>query len=212
MDTPPGSTPADPLLARAAAGEREALGELLVRNLPQLEAYLRLQVGGALRAKESLSDLVQSVCVEALRDLDRFDFRGEGQFRHWLCKQALHKVINKREFHGAQKRDMAREVAMARPVSAGGSGVGSVMQCYATLCTPSRHAAGREELDRFEAAFDQLPEETREAITMRRIVGIEYDEIAKAMQKSEGAVRNLVYRGLARLSALLQPAPGSSSS
>lgn len=201
-----GDSNGDSVLARAKRGDREAVGALLVQNLPWLEAYLRLQVGGALRKKESLSDLVQSVCVEALRDLPRFEFRGEGQFRHWLCKHALHKVINKREFHGAAKRDMAREVALDRP-SAGGPG--SVLQCYASLCTPSRHAAGREELARFEAAFDQLPDDSREAITLRRIVGIEYDEIAAAMQKSEGAVRNLVYRGLARLSALLQSAPDS---
>jgi len=200
----------DSLFARAKAGDRDALGGLLVQSLPWLEAYLRLQVGGALRQKESLSDLVQSVCVEALRDLPEFEFRGEGQFRHWLCKHALHKVINKREFHGAGKRDMAREVDLDRPTAGGGPG--SVLQCYASLCTPSRHAAGREELVRFEAAFDQLPDDSREAITLRRIVGLEYDEIAAAMQRSEGAIRNLVYRGLARLSAILQPPAGSSSS
>lgn len=207
MNGPTHGSRSDSVLARAKRGERDALGALLVQSLPWLEAYLRLQVGGALRKKESLSDLVQSVCVEALRDLPRFEFRGEGQFRHWLCKHALHKVINKREFHGAAKRDMAREIELDRP-SAGG-GPASVLECYASLCTPSRHAAGREELARFETAFDQLPDDSREAITLRRIVGIEYDEIAAAMQKSEGAVRNLVYRGLARLSALLQPAPES---
>lgn len=188
---------------RAAAGDQQALGDLLVQNLPQLEAYLRLQAGAAIRSKESISDLVQSVCGEVLRDLPRFEFRGEGQFRHWLCKQALHKLINKREFYGAQKRDLAREVA---PVPRGDSlsDPGSVMQCYATLCTPSRHAAGREDLQRFEQAFDQLPADYREAITLRRIVGLDYPEIAQAMERSEGAVRNLVHRGLARLSALLQ--------
>tara|TARA_R110002096_G_scaffold213723_3_gene401216 strand:+ start:249 stop:509 length:261 start_codon:yes stop_codon:yes gene_type:complete len=80
----------------------------------------------------------------------------------------------------------------------------SVMQCYATLCTPSRHAAGREDLDRFEQAFDQLPDDYREAITLKRIVGLDYAEIAKVMGRAEGAVRNLVYRGLGRLSALLK--------
>ncbi|MFY9344794.1 MAG: RNA polymerase sigma factor [Planctomycetota bacterium] len=199
---PPSGSGHGALVARALAGDRLAVEALLVESLPWLEAYLRLQVGGALRKKESLSDLVQSVCVEALRDLSKFEFRGEGQFRHWLCKHALHKVVNKREYYDAQKRDMAREVGLGQ----GGSGdsVASVLQCYASLCTPSRHAAGREELARFEAAFDTLPEDMREAITLRRIVELEYDAIAAAMQRSEGAVRNLVYRGLARLSGLLQ--------
>jgi RNA polymerase sigma-70 factor, ECF subfamily len=201
VSTPP-TDPRATLLGRAAAGDQDALGQLLVQSLPQLEAYLRLQAGAAIRGKESISDLVQSVCGEVLRDLPKFEFRGEGQFRHWLCKHALHKLINKREFYGAQKRNLAREVA---PAAAGDSeaNVGSVMECYATLCTPSRHAAGREELQRFEQAFDQLPDDYREAISLRRIVGLDYPEIAQAMDRSEGAVRNLVHRGLARLSALL---------
>ncbi|MEZ6038152.1 MAG: sigma-70 family RNA polymerase sigma factor [Planctomycetota bacterium] len=195
-----------PLSERAAAGDTEALQQLLVQCLPQLEAYLRVQVGPALRAKESISDLVQSVCGEVLQDLAHFDFRGEAQFRHWLCKHALHKVINKREFYGAAKRDLRREVSPAMRAAADTVGQPeSVLTCYATLCTPSRHAAGREEVERFERALDQLPEDYREAILLRRVIGLDYPEIAAAMERSEGATRNLVHRGLARLSALLTP-------
>ncbi|HEX5054564.1 MAG TPA: sigma-70 family RNA polymerase sigma factor [Planctomycetota bacterium] len=189
------------LFARAAAGDPQARDQLLVDNLPQLEAYLRLQAGAALRRKESLSDLAQSVCLQVLRDLPEFEFRSEAQFRHWLCKHALHKLINKREYYGAEKRDMAREVAMAAASSSGGS----VLQCYATLCTPSRHASDREAIERFEAVFDELPEDYRQAITLKRIVGLEYAEIAATMGRTEGAVRNLVYRGLARLSGAVMP-------
>ena len=56
-----------------------------------------------------------------------------------------------------------------------------------------------------ERAFDQLAPDYREAITLHRIVGLEYPEIAAAMGRSKEAVRNLVYRGLSRLSALLSP-------
>lgn len=197
-------TPGDPVIARAADGDRDALRDLLVRNLPHLEAYLRLQAGAAIRRKESISDLVQSVCVAALDDLPRFEFRGEPQFRHWLCKQALHKLINKREFYGAQKRDLAREVHGAADPDVDGGGEDPLLHCYATMCTPSRHASGREQLQRFEAAFDALPDDYREAIALQRLVGLDYAEIAAVMQRSEGAVRNLVYRGLARLTSLLQ--------
>jgi RNA polymerase sigma-70 factor (ECF subfamily) len=191
----------DQLLERALGGDRAAIEQMLVRNLPNLEAYLRLHAGAAVRARESVSDLVQSVCVEVLRDLSRFEFRGEPQFRHWLCRQALHKIVNKQEFHAAGKRDYRREVRATRP--SGADSTPSVLSCYASICTPSRVAAGREAMQRFEAAFDELPEDYRQAITMQRVVGLDYAEIAAAMGRSEGAVRNLVYRGLARLSALL---------
>src|SRR5436190_7053528 len=95
MNDPSGSAgsggPANDDIQRALGGDRAAVQQLLVRNLPNLEAYVRLHAGAALRARESVSDLVQSVCVEVLLDLSRFEFRGEPQFRHWLCQQALHK-------------------------------------------------------------------------------------------------------------------------
>ena len=63
---------------------------------------------------------------------------------------------------------------------------------------------GRERWQALEAAFDALPDDYREAITLSRVVGLGYPEIADAMDRSEGAVRNLVYRGLSRLSTLLE--------
>lgn len=191
------------LAARASGGDRQALGLLLARHLPSLQAYVRLKAGPVLRARESLSDLVQSVCVEVLQDLPGFEFRGEARFRHWLFQHALHKVVNKANYHRAQKRDLGRERAMPAGDSASGEHA-SVLACYASICTPSRHASGREALARFEAAFDRLPDDYREAITLQRLVGMPYAEIAAAMGRSEGAVRNLVHRGLARLTTLLE--------
>ena len=49
-------------------------------------------MGPQLRAKESASDLVQSVCREVLGRLDRFQHGGEAGFRHWLYATALRKV------------------------------------------------------------------------------------------------------------------------
>ncbi|MBK8101344.1 MAG: sigma-70 family RNA polymerase sigma factor [Planctomycetes bacterium] len=190
--------PSPSLLQRAAAGDRQALGDLLVRALPQLEAYVRLQAGAAVRARESICDLVQSVCGEALADLDRFEFRGEPQFRHWLARHALHKIINRREYWQAHKRDIRRE----QP-AADSAGAASVLSHYASICTPSRHASAREELARVEAAFDRIEPDYREAVVAHKMLGVDYPDLAAAMQRSEGAVRNLVYRGLARLAALL---------
>ena len=204
MSAPETHPRGDSLFERAAAGDAAAMEQMLVDDLPRLEAYVRLQAGAAIRKKESISDLVQSICVQVLKDLPKFEFQGLPQFRHWLCRHALHKLINKREFYGAGKRDMARE-RPATPGSGANTTVASVLQCYATLCTPSRVASGEEQLRRFETAFDRLPDDYRQAISLARIVGLDYAEIAQSMQRSEGAVRNLVYRGLARLSGELNP-------
>jgi RNA polymerase sigma factor (sigma-70 family) len=61
----------------------------------------------------------------------------------------------------------------------------------------------RETIRRIEAAFDQLPDDYREAVTLHKLCGLSHREIAERMQRSEGAVRNLVYRGISRLALLV---------
>jgi RNA polymerase sigma-70 factor (ECF subfamily) len=185
------------LVGAAASRDPAAIQSLLVRHLGELRAFVRLHAGALVRARESCTDLVQSVCREVLEDLPAFDYRGEAQFRAWLFKQALHKIVNRQRFWQAQRRDAARERA------ADASTDESLSACYQTLCTPSRNAMARETLEAIERAFDKLPESHREAILLQRVGGLSYAEIAEQMNKSEGAVRNLVYRGLAQLTALL---------
>jgi RNA polymerase sigma-70 factor (ECF subfamily) len=139
---------------------------------------------------------VQSVAREALGELADFQWRGEAAFKHWLYTRAQHKLQDRIKFVHAQKRDPAREVPPPQDSQ-------SLLACYGTLCTPSRDVAATEALRAIEAAFDELPEDYREAITLYRLCGLDYQEIAARMQRSEGAVRNLVYRGLSRLALRL---------
>ena len=189
-------------IARLEAGDASALQALVVRHAQGLEGYLRLRMGPLLRAYESCSDLVQSVCREVLGELDRFEYRGEAAFRHWLYTRARHKLLHRARDLGAQRRDRRREqpfdeTALARDRA-------QTLATYRTLATPSRELAAKEAIERVERAFDALPEDYREAVTMRRMMGLEYAEIAAHMQRSEGAVRNLVLRGIARLTLLLE--------
>lgn len=188
------------LVGRASRGDGSAVEELLARNLPNLRAYVRFKAGRLVQARESVSDLVQSVCREVLEQLGDFEYRGEASFRSWLFKRAYHKIVDRGRFHRAARRNGAREVEL--PES---SGQGDAeLECAISLLTPSRDAMAREKLERFEAAFAELPDDHREAILMQRIAGLSYSEIAREMGRSEGAVRNLVYRGLARVSLRMQ--------
>lgn len=186
------------LMARARAGDRQAREDLLVKHLPSLQAYVRLKAGALVRAKESLTDVAQSVCKEALADLDQVEVRSEGEFRQLLFRMALHKIINKRRYYEAGKRDVHREANQPRD-----DAQESLLASYATIATPSQHLSRREAMEELEKAFDELPEDYREAITLYRLCGLDYPQIAEQMNRSEGAVRNLVYRGLARLAGQL---------
>ncbi|MFM7281466.1 MAG: RNA polymerase sigma factor, partial [Planctomycetia bacterium] len=77
----------------------------------------------------------------------------------------------------------------------------SLMQGYAGLVTPSRHAAAREDLARAEAALAKLSEEHREIILLSRVVGLSHAQIAERTGKSEVAARSLLHRALAKMAA-----------
>ncbi len=196
--------PADPrsLVEGASRGDDASVAALLERYLPGVRAFIRLRAGPVLRARESASDLAQSVCREVLTHLERYQYRGEAEFRHWLFTTALRKIANRRQHWATQKRATDRE----RHGDADDER--SLSQCYAAIATPSRHAASREELARVEAAFDHLSEDHREVILLARVVGLSHREIAARLERSEGAVRVLLHRALLDLSErLADPLP-----
>ncbi len=189
------SSSEESLVSKASHGDPVALDQLLIENLPRLEAYMRLKTGEVIKSKESCTDLVQSVCREVLEELPSFEYRGESAFRHWLLKRAFHKIVDRARFYRIG----------ARGADAGLSGV-EASAAFASWLTPSREAASREELRLLELAFADLPADYRDAVILHKLVGLQHKEIAAELGKSEGAVRNLLYRGLARLALALERA------
>lgn len=187
------------LIAAAAAGEDAALDELLRRHLPALRAYVRAQLPPALRAKESTSDLVQTTCRAAIRDLDQFSWRGEGSFRLWLSRIALNRIRAKQKHHLAQARDVRRE---ASPGAEAGD-YESIAALYRSGGSPSQFAMARELVEQMEAALQELPESYRETWLLHHVVGLSTAEIAQSQERSENAVRVTLSRALARIGTLL---------
>jgi RNA polymerase sigma-70 factor (subfamily 1) len=184
----------DHVIASASRGDAAALASLLERYLPRLRAFVRLRMGAQLRARESASDITQSACREVLAHLDRYRHQGEANFRHWLFTTALRKISDRLDYYRAEKRDVNRQEALPDA-----SRDQQLTALYADLLTPSADLEMRERIAHLEAAFDSLPEEYREVITLARIVGLPHDAIASAMNRSVAASRMLLSRALARL-------------
>ena len=175
----------DRLVERASRGDGEAIDELLARHLPQLLGFVRRRAG-ELAAKESSSDVVQSVC------------RGEEAFRSWLFEAAVFKLRNRRRYWRAERRDVARERRIL-----GADGETAPLDAVArTSRTPSREAVAHEDRARLAALLEQLPERYRVAVELARIRGLGHAEIAERLGISEAASRQLLTRALARLATL----------
>ncbi len=190
------------LIELASQGDPVAMDELLEAHLPALEAYVRLRAVRELREKESCSDITQSVCREVLQNMNDFEYRGEQAFRAWLFMKAKSKIQDRLRYYHAQKRDIKLERRDATHVS-GSSSNAVPSRCgeqYRGVITPSQIVMGMEEVVRFERAFDSLPEDYQEVITLARVVELPLEEVAQQMDKSLGSVRGLLQRGLRRLS------------
>jgi RNA polymerase sigma-70 factor, ECF subfamily len=188
-------------IVAARRGDPGAVDSLFARNLPPLVAFIRARAGHAIAARESAIDIAQSVFREVLIDAPRIELPSEAAFRNWLFMQATRKVLDRAKFHGRDCRDAGKELPLPEP----GPAADALLECYATIATPSRHAAAKEELARVEAAVQQLPEQQRDAVAMSRLMGLSYTQVAAQLGVSEGAVRGLVARGLASLSSHLDP-------
>lgn len=189
------------LVQRLVQGERSALEVLLERHLPALRGYVRLNSDRALRAKESCTDIVQSVCRELLEHTDRFQHPSENAFRHWLYSTALRKIRNRYKYYRAQKRDVDQEVRLGAQST--GTGQSDLSICYSNVASPSEMVMARESQERLEQAFEDLPDEYREVLVLARIVGLSRAEIGEKMGRSENAVRSLLFRAHARLGSIL---------
>lgn len=189
------------LVESVASGDRLAVETLLQQYLPGLRAFIRLRVGAEIRAKESSSDIAQSVCRELFEGVGKFRWEGEAAFRAWLYTAALRKLADRVEHYRAQKRDVAREMS---PEMLRANSEASVWDCYQTISTPSGHAIAREQAQRIEKAFESLTEEEREVVTLARVAGLSRAEIGQQIGKSEGAVRVILHRALAQVAEFLQ--------
>ena len=187
------------LVLRATSGDTTAVETLLQRHLPSLRVYVRRNIGGMVGAKESSSDVVQSVCREVLQHMDRFEYRGEAAFRQWLFRAALRKLIDRQRYYQAGKRDHGRE----RAALAGSSSADGMARLAMTLGTPSQDAMMREEIGALEEAFLGLGDNDRQIIHLIYVDGLTHADVAERLECNEAASRKQLSRALARLSRLM---------
>ena len=188
-------TPIEELLMQALHGDDAALGELLQRYRPLLEAMAKEQLNDAVRQRLGCSDVVQQSCLSAVREFDHFVGDGPGQFVAWL------KQIHQRNLQDAARDHLVRDKrAVSRETD------GDHRQAVdSQQPTASQIVAGWESNEELKAAIDALPEAQRIAVMMRHLEGKSLAQIAEHLGKSTAATAGLIKRGLAGLRGVLRP-------
>jgi len=165
------------LVDRARLGDRHAFDLLVLKYQSRLLSL----VGRLVSNQSDALDVLQDTFVKAYRSLNTF--RGESAFYAWLYRIAVNTA----------KNHLAARVKESKDVSVDDDGTGelSVLQ---DLAAPEDEAAAEELQRAILHSIEQLPEDLKQALTLRELEGMSYDEIALAMNCPIGTVRSRIFR------------------
>jgi RNA polymerase sigma-70 factor, ECF subfamily len=197
------SPPENPvlLLERARAGDAEARGRLLDAYRNYLRLLARTQIDSGLRARLAPSDLVQETLLEAHRDFARFAGATEQELMVWLRRILVRNLADQARRHKTRKRNWQRQESLEELLDRSSAEVEKALA--AGISSPSARAAAREQSALLADALARLPEDYREVIILRNLEHQKFEEVAKKMRRSAGAVRMLWVRALERLNQML---------
>lgn len=183
-----------PLVERTIAGDQRAYGLLVLKYQRRVQRL----VGRMVRDVDLVEDITQETFIRAYRALHQF--RGDAQFYTWLyriavntAKKALLELKRDRtisESFFARDEDDETSVRQNEPSSDE---------------TPESVLAAKEIAGVVNSAMDELPEELRQAVVLREIEGLSYEEISLAMSCPIGTVRSRIFRAREAISAKVKP-------
>jgi RNA polymerase sigma-70 factor (ECF subfamily) len=204
------------LMARARAGQAEALGELCSLYRNYLRMVVRTGLGPRLRERVELSDVVQEALVEVVRQFPQFTGQNEAALVGWLRRLVSQKLADLGRYHSRAKRAAA---GTALPLDApwdsggggdsGGSPGGKLLDMLALDQTSPSEAASRRELTVLLAdALADLPELEAEVLWLYHAEALSFEGIGERLGLSRKAVRGIWARGLKSLRRTLDGPPG----
>jgi RNA polymerase sigma-70 factor (ECF subfamily) len=181
------------LLARARAGDRQALDRLFALCRSYVRVLAQAQVEGRLRAKVDPSDLVQQTLLDAFRGFPAFEGATSAEWLAWLRRILDHNAADfVRRYRGTDKRCLTREVPLAGP----GDGVPDLP---AGGETPSKELLRKERELWVADALDRLPEDYRTVLILRNVQRLPFDEVARRLGRSRPAAQMLWLRAVRKL-------------
>lgn len=180
------------LIQRVQAGQRAAF-DVLVRRYQQKVFNLVLRY---VREPMEAEDVTQEAMIKAYRALP--GFRGDSAFYTWLYRIAINTAKNRLS---AASRKMFERL----PVDEDGDSTAFVDSRLSDDATPERVLLSEEIQDTVNQAMQELPVELRQAIVMRELDGLSYEEIAQAMECPVGTVRSRIFRAREAIDRRLRP-------
>lgn len=196
------STDADaPLVERVKQGDVKAFEMLVVKYQRRIERL----IGRMVRDVDLVPDIAQETFIRAYRALPKF--RGDSAFYTWLYRIAVNTA---KKALGELKRDLL-VTESSRALREDDDETSRAENDPTTGETPESLLQSKEIAMTVNSAIEALSEDLRQAITLREIEGLSYEEIAELMNCPIGTVRSRIFRAREAIALRLRPLLGTRS-
>ncbi len=186
------------LVQRTLAGDQRAYGLLVVKYQRRVERL----IGRMVRDSDLVQDIAQETFIRAYRALGQF--RGEAQFYTWLYRIAVNTA--KKQLMELKRDPVVLMSSLMRNEDDETSAPELELNGQvADAETPESLLASKEIAQAVNDAMEALPKELGQAIALREIEGLSYEEIAQALDCPIGTVRSRIFRAREAISARINP-------
>lgn len=178
------------LVARAQEGESRAF-ELLVRKYQ----FKIIQLVTRLVGESDAPDVAQETFIKAYRALS--GFRGQSAFYTWLYRIGINTAKNHIVSRGRRPANQDIDIQDAEQYGH--------TEHLSDMATPESVLLSNEIKQKVAEVIHKLPADLRQAITLRELEGLSYEEIAEVMDCPIGTVRSRIFRAREAIDAVVQP-------
>jgi RNA polymerase sigma-70 factor (ECF subfamily) len=182
-------------LERLRAGEAAAFDRLVAERSGEVYALLYRLTEDA----EEARDLTQETFLRAFQHVERF--RGDADLKTWLYRIAINQARNRWRWWRRRRRDAT--VSLDAPEGQREQPLGERLRDTESA-DPEQEALARERETILRAALRTLATSYREAVILRDVEGLSYEEIAAALEISVGTVKSRLSRGRTELRRKLE--------
>jgi RNA polymerase sigma-70 factor (ECF subfamily) len=180
------------LVKRCLAGENSAW-EVLLRNHTRKIYNLCYRFTGQTAEAE---DLTQEVFIKVFQTLQSYN-AAQGSFYTWLNRVARNHLV-----------DHYRRTRKDRVTSSLDDELGHLEETPSPGVEPVTRLESRERKELLQRALDKLSPDLREAVVLRDLQDLDYQEIAQVLGVPEGTVKSRINRGRLELARVIKRMEG----
>lgn len=174
-------------LERLKASEAEAFDQLITKFSGELYGLLFRLTGNA----EEAQDLTQETFLRVVQSVN--SFRGDASLKTWLFRIAINQARNRRRWWLARKLNLtfSLDAGMERDDT---PSLRELLKDDSQI-SPEDAVLQHEQSAKLQEALQELSPNFREAVVLRDIEGLSYEQIAAALETGIGTVKSRIARG-----------------